>query len=162
MKAVLLSLLCLFVFSSVVSGTITVDEASYPHIFITADVTAGDLDNAGVLTLYDVTSGTATYRIFSVATAADDSTSFTVGNRFMYIGTTNEQRWSISPTSLAQIGSTSLVSESSGVGINPVDSHNALSDTPAGEDIIVKWTGGTTDWVVGSTVLHIVLFQTVQ
>lgn len=162
MKAVLLSLLCLFVFSSVVGGTVTVDESSYPHIFITADVSYADLDNSGVLTLYDVTSGTATYRIFSIATASGDSTSFTVGNRNLHIGTSGEARWTVSAASLAQVGSTSLTSESSGTGINPASSYNALSNTAAGADIIVKYTGGTTDYTGGSTVLHIVLFQTAQ
>jgi len=148
-------------YESVNAGSVFLDdERSYPFIFLAASVDTADLNSGGTFTLYadSGSSTTATYRILSVSTTAGDSTSFTTGNRNLYIGTASTQRWTMSAATLGSVGSTSYTI---GDGILPAFGNNGLSDSEEGNHIIIKYYGGTTDYDVGGTVVfHVVLVQT--
>lgn len=131
-----------------------------PFIFVTSTILASDLASGAGKVLYTASSATATYRIFSLATLVTGSTNFGTGDRIMMIGTTAEQKWFISATALATVGSNSLVPGNSNTGIQASTTSDAISDTTAGRNIIAQYTGGSSDYATGTVVINMILVQT--
>jgi len=157
-KTILISFFLAFLLYSVDAGSvISVDERSYPLIFVVAQVDYTDLASSGVFTVYTATDVTATYRILSMTTTAGDGTDFAGGDRNLYIGSTSETRLTMSAASLGSAGTTSFTI---GNGVLPAFGKNGLAETPENDDIIVQYSGGTTDYTSGSVVFNIVLVQT--
>jgi hypothetical protein len=157
--------IALLFFVHSIGGSITeVDEQSYPFIFIEGSVAYSDLSSAGTLIVYEAIEESSRYRILSIATSSAGSTNFAIGNRDISIGTTSETKWVIPATSLATVESIGLLSSSNGItGINPSTTSTSISETAAGEDIVMKYSGGTTDYTTaGEVVFTVMLIQTVE
>lgn len=155
-------LICILIISvGLIKGSvISTDERSYPFIFIKGFVSYSDLANNGVFDLYKASMATSTYRITSLATAGINSTNFTGGDKSIYIGNLNEQRWVLSQQTLAQAGDMSFIRASEGLGINPSFDFIATDDTLPGADIIIAYYNGTTDYITGKLFFSITLVQT--
>lgn len=131
-----------------------------PFIFATVTISHTDLASGGSKTLYTASSGTATYRIISLASVATGGTNFSGGDRIINIGTSSVQKWFISASAAATTGSVSLVMSASNSGIQPSTTSDAITDTAAGANIVAKYSGGTTDYTAGAVVLSIIMIQT--
>jgi hypothetical protein len=160
-KFILFILPFIFIFSLFVCGDISVDERSYPNIFVTAMVGVADIASGASFVLYNAISETSTYRILSINSVASGSEDFVNGDRCLYIGTETDPKWMIHNYTLATVGNTSLIRTTDGmVGINPSASTLAISETEPGSNIVAKYMGGTVDYTSGHITLSIVLFQT--
>lgn len=140
---------------------VSLDERSYPFIFIKGNGTYSDLANGNQFILYEATSATASYRIVSLVTSGANSVNFTGGDRSIYIGTSGQQRWMLHGQSIGNAGGYSLIKSSEGIGINPSYDYIATDETTPGDNIIISYYDGTTDYVEGKLFFSITLFQTV-
>lgn len=136
-----------------------VNEQYYPNLFITKTVSYSDLANGGDFIFYAATSSIAQYRIFSVVSQGNESINFLGGDRSLYIGTINETKWILDANSLAVCGQQSFTTNSQGLGFTPSFDTIATIGTIPGEDIIVKYIGGSTDYTIGQIIINIFLFQ---
>jgi hypothetical protein len=131
-----------------------------PFIFVTRTISHTDLASGASFSLYNASSGTATYRIISLASVATGSVNFSTGDRIIDIGTASVQKWFISANAAATTGTTSLVMTSDDSGIQASTTSDAITDTAAGANIVAKYSGGTSDYTAGTIVLSMIMIQT--
>lgn len=143
-------------------GLTEIDEKFYPNFFITQTVSYADLANGNPFVLYTAISSQSQYRITQIVTCTQDAVDFAGGDRDISVGTINQEKWVIPAASLAVSGTSSLTTNNVGVGIQPTASSPALSLTDAGQNIVVRYSGGTTDYTSGAVTISIAIFQSNQ
>ena len=135
------------------NGLIIVNEAT---------VNFSELALGGTKVLYTAASGTAKYNVLGVYIVASGSTQWSGGDRFITITDNVAAGFGIiAPITLQTVATSSYswispANDTFGIQLPNTD---PLVSTAAGTNIIVKYSGGTTDWTSGTGSISMVLYQ---